>query len=478
MQLLPCKRGYFTRAGPLLLSALLIGLVASRGAAAIQAPSVNRFTLGTAVVALNGPWKFHVGDDPLWADPNFDDSSWESVDLTPPAGAHDGDVGLTGYVPGWQKRGHRGYSGYAWYRMRIVLDAPPGESLALSGPPYVDSAYQVFVDGRLMGGFGDFSAVTPRVYGIHRPKLFALDDRDFSLEKQHTGVVALRVWLGPWMLADPNSGGVYIAPSLGTSAGALARFQTQQWEAIRGYIVDAAEGSTFLFLALVVCVLIPFDRNNPAYGWMALALVIIGVARANQAVFFWWQFESYQEIEIVTGVLMTPLGLGAWTMAWYHWTKQYRLTWLPAATGCLTLTLMLLAALRRSWFYGVFPASFETGLRYCSMSVRFIFLTLTLLILFRSLVQPGREKWLNCLAITLISVSLFAQELSLVGVPGIWFPFGVGVSRSEFANAIFYVALIALLLQRLYSFRGISGGHAAMLTSTDQPFAIERAAGK
>ena len=455
MQLLPCTRGYFMRAGPLLWSALLLGLIASRVAAANEASSVSRFTLGTAVVALNGPWKFHTGDDALWADPDFDDSSWESVDLTPPADAHDGDVGLTGYVPGWQRRGHGGYSGYAWYRMRIIFDAPTDEGLALDGPPYVDSAYQAFLDGRLLGGFGDFSGSKPRVYGIHRPISFPLDGSDFSVERQHTGVIAFRVWMGPWMLADPNSGGIYIAPSLGTTAGALARYQGQQWETIRGYLVDAVEGVIFWVLALIVCALVPFDRSNPAYRWMAVALLIVGVARANQAVYFWWQFESYQGIEIVTGVLMTPLGLGAWTMAWYHWTKQYRLSWLPAAVGWLTLISVVLSILRRSWFFGVFPAAVETVLRYCSLSVRCIFLIFTLLILFRSAVQPSREKWLGCLAITLMSVGLFAQELSLVGVPGIWFPFGVGVSRTEYAYAIFDVILTALLLQRLYSFRSI-----------------------
>jgi hypothetical protein len=345
--------------------------------------------------------------------------------------------------------------------MRIVVDAAPGESLAFSGPPYVDSAYQVFLDGRLLGGFGDFSGGTPRTYGIHRPKFFPLDDRDFSVERQHTGVIALRVWMGPWMLADPNSGGIYIAPSLGTNAGAWATYQTQQWENTRGYIVDAAEGLIFLVLALVVCILIPFDRNNPAYRWMAFALVIVGVARGNQAAFFWWQFETYQGIEMVTGVLMTPLGLAAWTMAWYHWTKQYRFTWLPAAIGWLALGWMTSTFLRRSWFYGVFPVSFETVLRYCSMSVRYIFLFMALLILFRTAVQPSRERLLSCLAIIVMSVALFAQEISLIGVPGIWFPFGVGVSRTEFAFAIFYVVLIALLLQRLYSFRAIRASLSA-----------------
>jgi hypothetical protein len=137
-------------------------------------------------------------------------------------------------------------------------------------------------------------------------------------------------------------------------------------------------------------------------------------------------------------------------MTWYHWTKQYRFTWLPTAVGWLTLASMAFSILRRSWFYGVFPVSFETFLRNGSLSVRLVFLILTLLILFRSVLQPSREKWLTCLTIILMSVGLFAQELSLVGVPGIWFPFGVGVSRTEYAYAIFDVVLIALLLRRLY----------------------------
>ena len=39
------------------------------------ADSAVPVTLGQSVVALPGPWKFHVGDDPQWADPAFDDSA-------------------------------------------------------------------------------------------------------------------------------------------------------------------------------------------------------------------------------------------------------------------------------------------------------------------------------------------------------------------------------------------------------------------
>jgi len=50
-------------------------------------------TLGQSVVPLNGPWKFKTGDSPmdpathkyLLAEPGFDDSNWEAMDLTPSA---------------------------------------------------------------------------------------------------------------------------------------------------------------------------------------------------------------------------------------------------------------------------------------------------------------------------------------------------------------------------------------------------------
>lgn len=448
-----CVHHSLMAAARLFLATLFVGTILSSNAGAADTRIENPIVLGKAAAPLNGPWKFHIGDDARWANPDFDDSAWETVDLTPPANAHDGDVGLTGNVPGWQTRGHRGYSGYAWYRMRIAVEAPPGEGLALVGPPYVDSAYQVYANGRLLGEFGNFSGAMPVVYGIHRPKLFPLSLDVFPLSNATGGVIAIRVWMGPWMLADPSAGGIYIAPSLGTNAGALAKYHAQLWECIRGYIVDAAEGLIFLVLALAACALIPFDRNNPAYRWMAAALVFVGIARANQAVFFWWSFESYQAIEIVTGILMGPLSLAAWTIAWYHWSKPQRLARLPAIVGGLTLALMVSTTLRRSWFYGVFSPSFEIALRYFSMSVRFAFLALTLVILFRVLRQQSRERWFLAGAMLIMSVALFASELSLIGIPGIWFPFGVGVSRTEYAYAVFYVAVVALLLRRLYSFR-------------------------
>jgi hypothetical protein len=149
----------------------LLSLSVVTHAAGEQALSI---VLGDSVASLNGPWRFHTGDDSRWADPATDDSGWDSVDLTPLPGANDGDVGLPNYVPGWTTRGHAAYQGYAWYRIHLAATPPTGKTLALLGPWAIDSAYQVFGNGTLLGGVGDFSDSTPIAHGYHYPRFFAL----------------------------------------------------------------------------------------------------------------------------------------------------------------------------------------------------------------------------------------------------------------------------------------------------------------
>ena len=440
---------------PCFMLLMLCASFLSTGNAAAATSDPVRVTLGRAVVPLNSPWKFHTGDDPRWADPTFDDSSWETVDLTPSPGAHDPDVGLTSYVPGWQARGHRGYSGFAWYRIRVSVDAPPGEGLWLCGPFYVDSAYQVFVNGRLLGGAGDFSAPTPVAYNMHLPKIFPLPQTPAlaSASDEGAALIAIRVWMGPWALAYGDTGGIHIAPAIGTTQGAGSVYALQWREMIFGYMVDATNALLLLLLAVMACTLIPFDRSNSAYLWLAAALVLLALRWANQPIFFWWQFEPVQAFELTTVLLFVPLSLGAWTLAWCRWFRLREWTWMRGVVGALTLLYIGAQFLRRSWFYGVFPHWFGKVTYFCITAGRWIFLLLMLLVIFRIVRQPDNERWYALPAILLVSIGLFGQELSELHVPGIWFPFGVGVSLSEYTLMVFHVALFVLLLHRLYSFR-------------------------
>jgi hypothetical protein len=147
----------------------------------VAAHGTAEISLGQSVVPLYGPWRFTVGDSPvdpvthgpLWAEPGFDDSKWEAADLTPKEGLFNPTTGTSGYVPGWTAKGHPGYWGYAWYRIRVHLQERPGEKLALAGPDIVDDAYQFFDNGELVGSFGNFTGSTPVDY-YSQPTMFPL----------------------------------------------------------------------------------------------------------------------------------------------------------------------------------------------------------------------------------------------------------------------------------------------------------------
>lgn len=442
------------------LYSVLLAAVALAALAHVHGVAVTRpvpITLGQSVVNLNGPWKFHTGDDATWADPNFDDSTWESVDLTAPPGAHDDDVGLTGYVPGWEARGHRGYSGYAWYRLRVAVVAPAQEALALAGPPAVDSAYQVFVNGQLLGGSGGFSGQTPTVVSI-QPRVFALPRSLMGGEQANSALIAFRVWMGPWDLGGPSAGGIHIAPALGETSSIDARYQLQWLQTVRGYIVEVVEAAAFILLAVMACTLIAFDRSKPAYHWLWAALVLTALYRANQAIFFWGQFETVHGFEMISVVLLIPLCLAAWTLAWRAWFRLRGTEWMPIAVGLFTLLYMGVHFLTGSWFHGVFSHWVVVTSAFIATWTRVLFLLLTGLIVYRAIRQRGREAWLALPAVVLISIGLFARELSVLGIQGIWFPFGTGVSRTQFAYAAFDAVLFALLLHRFLFFAHGAGG--------------------
>src|SRR6266487_2102837 len=431
----------------LLSCVVLLTLHASLLSAAAATPSPARITLGEAVVALNGPWRFHTGDNLRWSDRNFDDSTWEKVDLTAPPGARDNDVGLPGYVSGWGARGHAGCYGYAWYRLHLNVSLPAGETLALAGPFAVDSAYQLYANGRLLGGVGDFSGSTPTAYSNHRPALFTLPP---DVAGGGDIVLAVRVWMGSWPRA-PGAGGIHIAPIIGASKAVTDQYRLQWLVLFEGYVVDAMEGLVLVLLALMALYVMPFDRSGRAYAWLAAALLLIAIHRGNQAIMFLGHFETIHDFELFIIVLAIPLYMGTWIIAWSEWFKLRNLVWLPRVVAGLTLMYVLAAFLGRSWFRGVFPEIMFTSLHYVINTVRYALLFLYLLVTYQGVRHTGREGWYTLPAVLVLGVGLYGQEIFYLGTPGIWFPFGIGLSLNECAYAVFEPLLAGLLLRRLWS---------------------------
>jgi hypothetical protein len=410
--------------------------------------------LGHPAAALNGPWKFSTGDDARWADPGFDDSGWESVDLTPAPGAHDPDVGLANYVPGWMARGHAGYQGFAWYRLEFQWSVPPGTRPSLLGPAYVEDAYEIYWNGERVGASGDFAAYPPRAFAT-RPALLSLPTQESS----GRGVLAIRVYLTPSIGREPDAGGIHIAPILVGEEAAAAWYVAQWSRTFLGYVVDVIEPVLFVLIALFALSLSRFSGGDRFYPGLATALALVAAIRLNQAVFFWTEIEDLRSFMFLKYAILEPAILLAWTFTWNRWSEpRIRwVDWVAVALAILTLCIGLSAA----------------ELDVVRTMLRGGFVVLLGVIAIR-IARQGRLRTLALAVMVLAATGLFAEELSLLGVPGIWFPFGVGVSRTQYGYALL-IPLLAVLCHLRSSPTALHGhsGRTTGLPESSRVFAAD-----
>jgi hypothetical protein len=100
------------------------------------APPIVVSGLGKGTIPLGGPWQFHLGDDPAWANPTFDDSHWEQIDVGKP----------------WGDQGHWAYTGHAWYRRHIEIKDETSSAVDVAlYVPVASCSYEVYWNGRLIG---------------------------------------------------------------------------------------------------------------------------------------------------------------------------------------------------------------------------------------------------------------------------------------------------------------------------------------
>ena len=212
---------------------------------ATEAPFPAR--IGNAVVVLAGPWKFHPGDDAAWANPDFDDTGWGTIALTPPEGSYDPITGSSGFVPGWTARGYPGLNRYAWYRLSVKVESDGAGTepspLALTMPLNFDDGYEVFVNGRRVGAFGQLNSSSVLYYNS-QPRAFPLPDdlRNGAM------TIAIRFWMDPaTVLSSPDVGGMHGPPMLG-QLSAIDAMLRLEWDAVNRTQVGNLLSVGFLFL--------------------------------------------------------------------------------------------------------------------------------------------------------------------------------------------------------------------------------------
>jgi hypothetical protein len=429
----------------LMFFSLAVGLI-GQGPAVSHAGAVQLdATLGDATVVLSGPWKFHVGDNVAWGQQNFDDSDWGTIDLTPPPGPADEDLRPSGFIPGWTSNGYPGYSGYAWYRLRINVASSHG-ALAIKMPIDVDDAYQVFVNGKQIGEFGKFTNSHVTAY-LAEPRAYRL-----PLEvRSGPMTIAVRMWMDsatPFNSLD--SGGMHEPPVLGRVGVILALVGMDQKDTVLGIGSGLFEIMVLLLALTVAVMLLWMDRKEPAYLWMSLVCVVTIVSNGILFVVSFSTWISQMPFVLLADVISLPLRIGLWVIFWGYWFRIVRMDWVHRIAWTLAIALMIGTAMLRAPLYGETVPAHAVGYLFPIMQTLKLALGVLLVaITVRGIRKQKTEGWLALAAVLLVAVSLYQRELRVfLHVKTTFELLGFAIQLGSISTIVSLFLITVMLLRR------------------------------
>ncbi|HEX4320423.1 MAG TPA: SpoIIE family protein phosphatase [Acidobacteriaceae bacterium] len=381
--------------------------------------SIPAATHGT--IRLEGPWTFHIGDDPGWASPTFDDSKWDKV-----------NVGQS-----LAEQGIDSYTGYAWYRLRVQLQ-PNSQAaqtaLALLVTPHHVGQLQVFANGVEVGrtrGMTD----PPRHYQagpFFNPLPHPLPDG--------TIVIAIRSWSGVPVVRGLVDRVTIGGPDHISESFILA--EARHWD--EHILANLMASFLFFCVASLAATLYLAQRHHREYLWLALlclAVTLRGVVETSYALAFItlpvWNFLlpwTYWFFIVTTLEFVRLFTVSPW-----------RRTVRGLQIGALLLPITSMLQL-------------DTTYKYLSLLAQFAFSGLVVVMLFRAWRRGSREAGVMLLpfllAATADSVDILLDfAANHWGLPARfasqghqWGP--VQFSTSTLTYLVFLGSLIAIILYR------------------------------
>jgi len=322
--------GNFPHCSTLRMAASVIILFAACAQAQFRAPAPTSplhlpaiFDLDTDrehLTLLDGLWRFHIGDDPRWAYPSYDDSSWPLI-----RSDHS-----------WSDQGYRNYGGTAWYRVKVLI--PGGENPLSLYLPRVLTSYQLFADGKLVGTFGgmppqehaNYSAV-PQEYSL--PRNASANARMLS--------IAIRVWHPPhWAMYFGGGilGGVRIGESSLVQKRSILEIHEQAWNQMDGILLAMLE----TLAGLAALALFTLRTQEREYLWFGIWLIL---SAAIRSLFVYTGYHPMGRIEhdLIWQLLFLLETLAS--IAFYFRLLHGRRDWLFwSGVGATVANLLLLSA--------------------------------------------------------------------------------------------------------------------------------------
>ena len=293
-----------------------------------------------APLSLEGVWKFRTGDDLAWALPDYDDRQW--TDVSVPTGW--GPVAYEGPV-----------SHLAWYRKKVDLAGRDRSRLAVAMGP-VDSAYELFAGGHLIGRVGSMPPQPVEDYDRRALMPIPAD----LVAPDGTLVLAVRVWTPA---AGSNTGGLYEGPvQIGPVDVLVRQLRLRELPVL---VISTA----FAVLGLTQLALRWRGREHAWFGVMSIALAVYALLQSQLK---YEVFDSFVAAKKLEHLLLYFLALCVpeflWPLLGLPLRREHRIYQL--ANLLLGLTVVFAPSLSMAlWLLPVYEIGFNVFIWYAAVVV-------------------------------------------------------------------------------------------------------------
>jgi hypothetical protein len=291
-------------------------------------------------------------------------------------------------------------------------------------------------------------------------------------------MLAVRAFMHSRSGVSTESGGMHSAPILAPRPISDALHRVQWQRNIAGYIADLIE--PIAMLALVGLVVwrqslhshtlsshtlsshtlsshtlsshtLSSHTLSSRKGFLILAsiaLALTAARRLNNAIVSWTDLEDITTYSWLASWMWAPT-VGAWALAWNRWPLR---AWRSIDVSAVVLTVVgIVGSVMHS-------PSVTSGSRLASIAL--------FVVVGARIVRSGPMRILALITFASIMAGLFGGELlDPIGVPGIWFPFGIGVSRTQYIYALAIPLLAILMVRTLGTRESESRSGSAILAS-------------
>jgi hypothetical protein len=233
-----------------------------------------------------------------------------------------------------------------------------------------------------------------------------------------------------------DGGGMHTVPILAPRPISDALHRVQWERTIAGYIADFIEPIAMFALIGLALWCLPRSSHNDFLIFASIALALMAARRLNNAIVAWTDLQDLTTYGWLASWMWVPT-VAAWTLAWNRWC-------LPPWRSIDVSAIVLAVA-------GIVSVAIDSPVvKNCS---RLASLALFVMIGVR-IARGGPMRILALVTLASIMAGLFGGELlDPIGVPGIWFPFGIGVSRTQYIYGIAIPLLAFLIVRTLHSWR-------------------------